>query len=546
MKIRNFRLVFVLMSLALPGLVLLQAYWIQHDLKLKEQQFNQSVVAAMTDMVEKVERLENKDIIVRRFMNKGDSTWTNSISYDTTYNSVGNLLSSQRSSPPGSVVNEIAIALKDQIKNLNKKEFKLDAGELGRYSIDTTIDIRIEKDVQEKEVFAIQLANEEALFDSLATATEQRVQTRLRKLNTLMQQYTLQIGNHSQKIFERLDTLKLDSIVNYTLSIHGINQPVILGISNFDNSKLLYANPSPKIGELKKSNFRIPLFPNDFFKRTEQLVLTFPEKTNYLFYSIWPLLLTSFVLTLTLIVGFVYTLSTILRQKKLAEIKNDFINNMTHEFKTPIATISIANQSIQDPRIYSSVDKLTYYTGIIRDENQRMLNQVETVLQMAQLDKGELNLKLEIIRIDDLLLQAASSVQLQVEQKNGRLITNLNCDDVYLNCDGNHLLNVFTNLLDNANKYSPQDPFIAIESNFNTQFVIVKISDKGVGMSKDDQKRIFDIFYRVSTGDLHNVKGFGLGLSYVKAIVERHNGTVEVKSELGKGSTFIVTLPIAK
>jgi two-component system phosphate regulon sensor histidine kinase PhoR len=546
MKIRNFRLVFVLMSLALPGLVLLQAYWIQHDLKLKEQQFNQSVVAAMTDMVEKVERLENKDIIVRRFMNKGDSTWTNSISYDTTYNSVGELLSSQRSSPPGSVVNEIAIALKDQIKNLNKKEFKLDAGELGRYSIDTTIDIRIEKDVQEKEVFAIQLANEEALFDSLAKATEQRVQTRLRKLNTMMQQYTLQIGNHSRKIFERLDSLKLDSIVKYTLSIHGINQPVILGISNFDNSKVIYANPRPQSGELKKSNFRIPLFPNDFFKRTEQLVLSFPKKTNYLFYSIWPLLLTSFILTLTLIVGFIYTLSTILRQKKLAEIKNDFINNMTHEFKTPIATIAIANQSIQDPRIYSNVDKLTYYTGIIRDENQRMLNQVETVLQMAQLDKGELNLKLEMIRIDDLLLQAASSVQLQVEQKNGRLNTNLNCDDVYLYCDGNHLLSVFTNLLDNANKYSSKDPSISIESVFNSQFVIVKISDKGIGMSKDDQKRIFDIFFRVSTGDLHDVKGFGLGLSYVKAIVERHNGTVEVKSELGKGSTFTVTLPIAK
>jgi two-component system phosphate regulon sensor histidine kinase PhoR len=515
-------------------------------LKFKEQQFNQSVVAAMTDMVEKVERLENKDIIVRRFMNKGDSTWTNSISYDTTYNSVGELLSSQRSSPPGSVVNEIAIALKDQIKNLNKKEFKLDAGELGRYSIDTTIDIRIEKDVQEKEVFAIQLANEEALFDSLAKATEQRVQTRLRKLNTMMQQYTLQIGNHSRKIFERLDSLKLDSIVKYTLSIHGINQPVILGISNFDNSKVIYANPRPQSGELKKSNFRIPLFPNDFFKRTEQLVLSFPKKTNYLFYSIWPLLLTSFILTLTLIVGFIYTLSTILRQKKLAEIKNDFINNMTHEFKTPIATIAIANQSIQDPRIYSNVDKLTYYTGIIRDENQRMLNQVETVLQMAQLDKGELNLKLEMIRIDDLLLQAASSVQLQVEQKNGRLNTNLNCDDVYLYCDGNHLLSVFTNLLDNANKYSSKDPSISIESVFNSQFVIVKISDKGIGMSKDDQKRIFDIFFRVSTGDLHDVKGFGLGLSYVKDIVERHNGTVEVKSELGKGSTFTVTLPIAK
>ena len=276
------------------------------------------------------------------------------------------------------------------------------------------------------------------------------------------------------------------------------------------------------------------------------MVLSFPEKTNYLLYSIWPLLFTSFILTLTLIVGFVYTLSTILKQKKLADIKNDFINNMTHEFKTPIATIAIANQSIQDPRIYSNIDKLTYYTGIIRDENQRMLNQVEIVLQMAQLDKGELNLKLEMIRIDDLLLQAASSVQLQVEQKNGRLITNLNCDDVYLNCDGNHLLNVFTNLLDNANKYSPQDPSIAIESNFNAQYVVIKISDKGIGMSKEDQKRIFDIFYRVSTGDLHDVKGFGLGLSYVKAIVERHNGTVEVKSELGKGSTFILTLPIAK
>jgi two-component system phosphate regulon sensor histidine kinase PhoR len=258
----------------------------------------------------------------------------------------------------------------------------------------------------------------------------------------------------------------------------------------------------------------------------------------------WPLILSSVVFTLIMILGFIYVMRVVLRQKKLALVKSDFINNMTHEFKTPIATIQIANESIKNPKVYSNAERMDYYTNVIRDENQRMLKQVEAVLQMAQIDKGELKLSKSEIDLKDVVEHAIASAKLTVEQRDGKLIYDSTDDMIPFIGDGNHLLNVFTNLIDNANKYSPESPKITITINRSNDQVAISVSDKGIGMSKETQRKIFDTFYRATTGNIHDVKGFGLGLSYVKAIVEGHGGTVDVMSVPGEGSTFTVNLPL--
>jgi signal transduction histidine kinase len=297
---------------------------------------------------------------------------------------------------------------------------------------------------------------------------------------------------------------------------------------------------------LKYSDYKLMLFPNDVFKRNEMLSISFSDKLNYLLDGIWVVLLFSIAFTVLIIWGFAYTLKVVLRQKKLADIKNDFINNMTHEFKTPIATIAIANESMRDPRIYQVPEKLEFYNNIIRDENQRMLRQVETVLQMAQIDKGEVKLKMEDTDINDLVETAVSSMSLTVEQRDGKITVNNEAVQTTILADPTHILNVLINILDNANKYSPESPVITVNVYNKPESVIIEISDKGIGMSKEVLKKIFDTFYRATSGNIHDVKGFGLGLSYVKAILTEHQGTIEVESEPLKGSTFTINLPLKK
>ncbi|MFM7728452.1 MAG: sensor histidine kinase, partial [Flavobacteriales bacterium] len=233
----------------------------------------------------------------------------------------------------------------------------------------------------------------------------------------------------------------------------------------------------------------------------------------------------------------------LLRQKKLADIKSDFINNMTHEFKTPIATISLAVDSLQNPKVNADPEKSSYFMQIIREENRRMNSQVERVLQMAQIDKGELKLKLQDVDLHRLIQHAIAQIRIQVDNRQGQIHTHLEATDPHLTGDPVHLSNLVFNLLDNANKYSLENPSITISTKSDDYGIFLSVSDKGIGMSKETQKRIFEPFYRVPTGNVHDIKGFGLGLSYVNAILTGHQGHIRVNSEPGKGSTFECFLP---
>lgn len=552
MNTRRFQFTVVIMSIALTGLIVLQAYWLRHDLRLKEQQFGRTVMMAMNSIVTKLEDTENRKIVVSHFLTGGDSLSHSNLDADSLIQVMAAMAAApvappaQPAPPQPMEMSKVQEQLEYNIHQLKKdQKHKRDVVEVpGRQN--SPVDIRIERDIEQKEVYAIQMAHEEARFDSMARETERRVESRMKKLNTMMQKFTFQIADRSENIFSRVDTNTLDSIVKTELAYHNIDLPYSYGIGKQDYGKLLYSHNTKDSTALLNSSYRLPLFPGDFFQRNEAFLLTFNGKLNYLLRRMWPLLLSSIVFTLIICVGFGYTLNVIRRQKKLADIKSDFINNMTHEFKTPIATIAIANESIRDPRVNGSQEKLDYYTSVIRDENQRMLKQVENVLQMAQIDKGELKLKKEIVDMADVLKKAVHSSILTIEQRSGQL--ELEITDQPLNClaDGNHFLNVFTNLIDNANKYSPEEPRIKLKAMRENGNAVITISDKGIGMSREVQKRIFNTFYRATAGNIHDVKGFGLGLSYVKAIVEAHEGTISVNSEPNLGSTFTLVIPLAE
>jgi two-component system phosphate regulon sensor histidine kinase PhoR len=251
----------------------------------------------------------------------------------------------------------------------------------------------------------------------------------------------------------------------------------------------------------------------------------------------------SVLFTLVMVLTFAFTLYTILRQKKLSDIKNDFINNMTHEFKTPIATISLALDALVNPKVRNDETKIDYYARIIKDENKRMHHQVEKVLQTAQMERNDLQLALEETDVHALIYKAIEPFQLHIAQRQGQLDLKLDADQPIIQADPEHLCNMIANLLDNANKYSPEAPKIVIQTATVANGVHIMIEDKGLGMTREAQQRVFDKFYRVPTGNVHNVKGFGLGLSYVKTMAEAHAGNIHVRSELGTGSKFTLWLP---
>jgi two-component system phosphate regulon sensor histidine kinase PhoR len=297
------------------------------------------------------------------------------------------------------------------------------------------------------------------------------------------------------------------------------------------------------IRNLDRSSYQVPLFSLDGDRSAGTLRLFFPKKTTFLLSSVLPSLLSSLIFTGLVMFCFIYTISIILRQKKVSIMKTDFINNMTHEFKTPIATISLAVDSINSPMIRSKPDKIKRYADIIKQENSRMLKQVEKVLNIAQLDKQDFDLKLSPVNINDLVNQAVEHSALKVNQRGGVIKAILRAKQPVIRGDENHISNVIHNLLDNANKYSPDKPIITLTTEDHKDGVMLSIEDQGIGISKDELKRIFEKFYRVSTGNLHDVKGFGLGLSYVKAIMDAHKGKVDVVSDPGKGSKFTLIFP---
>lgn len=280
----------------------------------------------------------------------------------------------------------------------------------------------------------------------------------------------------------------------------------------------------------------------------EMLIVVVPSIKNIVAKSLLPQMMGSILLMVIIITAFYLTVRTMLRQKKMSEIKNDFINNMTHEFKTPLATISLAVDALRNEKVTRDPQKLSYFSSIIKEENQRMNRQVETILKSALMDRQEVQLVLKPINVHQVIEDVADNFILRLEEKQGTLETHLHATHFMINADEVHFSNLVNNLLDNAVKYSKENvpPKVCITTTSTAKSVFIKIEDNGIGMSRETLKRIFEKFYRAHTGNIHNVKGFGLGLSYVKTVVEAHNGTIKADSTLGKGSCMTIELPLRK
>ena len=290
------------------------------------------------------------------------------------------------------------------------------------------------------------------------------------------------------------------------------------------------------------------LFPNDPVNKMTYLKVFFPKKSDYIFSSI-RFMIPSFAFTFILLVVFLFTIIIAFRQKKLSEMKNDFINNMTHEFKTPISTISLAAQMLNDDSVRKSPTMLQHISGVINDETKRLRFQVEKVLQMSLLDRQNATLKLQELDVNATIANVEHTYKLKVEKFGGKISTALDAEDSIVNVDEMHFTNVIFNLLDNALKYRRED--IPLELSISTRNigedkVEIIIADNGIGIKKEDQKKIFEKFFRVSTGNRHDVKGFGLGLAYVHKLITQFKGSIHVESELNTGSKFIIILPLIK
>ncbi|HOK26485.1 MAG TPA: HAMP domain-containing sensor histidine kinase [Bacteroidales bacterium] len=350
-----------------------------------------------------------------------------------------------------------------------------------------------------------------------------------------------------REIFEsetsyRPDPELIRKVLDQIFPYFGVNIPYEFSVIE-NGEPLIVSSKKVSKNEFLKSIYKVRLFEDNLLRPGLILSVVFPGRTNYVLGSISWMLIGSLLFSLFILATFALSIYFILRQKKISEIKSDFINNMTHEFKTPIATISLAADAITNPRVIKDENSIKHFASMIKKENERMNKQVETILQIASLDKKEIEFMFDNVSVHRIIQKAIDTVELFIQQKHGKINICLAAANDIIYGDEEHLTNLVHNLLDNAIKYSPEKPDITVVTKNVDGGIEISVADKGIGMSKSVQSKIFERFYRQSTGDVHNVKGFGLGLNYVKAIVDAHRGSIKVESEPGKGSCFYVFLP---
>ncbi|MBK9357154.1 MAG: HAMP domain-containing histidine kinase [Bacteroidales bacterium] len=507
----------ILVSSALIVLTGIQAYWIRSAVKLREANFQRSVADAAGELMMRLEKAE-----VARQIKKSQE-----------YNSLLHTI--------------------DSLDYL----IYLESEKLG-IKPDTTGNFNYQRQQEWSEVFEDNQWKMVKKSDSAKMIypgsgkkenNTDNLSDRARQLNRkkafLLDQMFDEMFNSPfvPNIENRITRGQLDTLLHKTLNDKGIKTGYEFGVfSEGRNIMVIEKNPGFNKELMEKGMF-FQLFPGNNYSAPDYLLIWFPEQTRYLLVQMSGMLIISGSLMLIIIIAFVVVMIAIIRQKKLTEMKNDFINNMTHEFKTPISTVSLACEVLNDPEV-SKTDELVYsYIDIISQENKRLGVLAEKILQTAILEKGQLILRKENIDLHSVISDVIRKIAIQVEIRDGNITTEFRATKPEILADKVHITNVINNLLDNANKYTPKKPAIVVATEDQGNGLLISITDNGTGISKNNQKKIFDKLYRVPTGDVHNVKGFGLGLSYVKFIAEKHGGQVSVESEPGKGSTFRVWLP---
>jgi two-component system, OmpR family, phosphate regulon sensor histidine kinase PhoR len=513
MKRKIIVLLAIFIFLVISGLILIQVYWIKNAIAITDQQFRYSANKALESVVLTLESQE----LIDRIINEIDPESSDSVTVNIP---AGSLLASRlRGYQTGSKMTESYIQ-----------------GNSGNNLMITYAGQKIY--ILAKEISPIP---EEEITEPSAQVTNAglsgHVTNKIIHIESIMEK----ILHTTPDIRERIDPEKINDQVRKALNNVGIHLDYEFAIRS-GRLGTIWSTPgfTDKPGTNK---FIIQLFPNDPVPSQNQLVLYCLQEQHYKYKNIGSLAFLSVVFTLLLLVLCTGTFIVIFRQKKMSEIRSDFINNMTHELKTPISTISLASQMIADKSIPDKNKNIGHLAKIISDESMRLKYQVEKVLQMAIFEKVKTKLSFSEMDIHNIIARAADNFALQIENLNGKITKNLLASDSVAAIDEIHFLNAISNLIDNAIKYSDEKLEITISTRNSKKGINITIEDNGIGISKENIKRIFDKFYRVHSGNIHNVKGFGLGLSYVKKIVEDHNGTIKVESQLNKGTRFIIYIP---
>ena len=511
----------IFMSISVISLIGIQMNALKSASILKEEQFQQVVSNLLSQVVK---RLENEE--VKQFIQQQDA----SLSYSHMQSFYG---ISTESSINQSISKNLSLIFTPQINNkstLNPSQFSLN---------DTLLSLSTQRG---------RPGDFPSAFDDVNPITDRYKKVIAKRI----EDYNANISNvrnfflfsHNKSVEERIDPIFLEKAIRQEMLNNNLDLDYFFSVKMLENGKPKYILGSKDYKPGKYKEYSRLLFPSDVFPKSNWLCIYFPKRVAYLINSSGFLVLPSIFLTLIIIGIFSTTIIIILKQKKLSSIKNDFINNMTHELKTPISTISLAAQMLRDNSVSNSQSIIEHVSGIIHEESKRLSFQVEKVLQMAVFNEGRLKLKFKEICINQIINNVSSSIAIRIKSENGQIKTETEAENSFIKGDEVHLTNVFSNLLDNAIKYSNGNPEIEICTKNKNGHIVVAIKDHGIGISKEHQKQIFERFYRVPTGNVHNVKGFGLGLSYVKKIVDVHHGKIKVDSTPGKGSTFKIYLPV--
>jgi two-component system phosphate regulon sensor histidine kinase PhoR len=586
MKKRNITLIIGFMSVALLGVVAMQYYFIRESYKLKVQLFDQKVNEALNAVVYKVEKRDADNFLRRRAMEKIDRQndspaeiqnkidhFTNSLKErqlkiekdfrvrDSTIRSlyprsmqVGNDFYETYIKNPaelskvhlqqdiqqymdryGRVYTDVTYGL--YADDPDKKALKKASADSLRY-LDIETGTFISMPRMEPELKAglwadkKQLNREKKVLDSIKSVGKTSV------FEDLAKDYAQAGIPFAQRVNPKL----IDTLLKSELSNRNIDMPYDYEITSPGSHSTLFTSIANRKQNLDENTYRTSLFPKEMVKSSGILTVFFPDKNNMILQNMSVVLFSSATLLMILIGCFAYTIFIILRQKKISEMKTDFINNMTHEFKTPVATIMIASEALKDPDVTEDESRIRRLAGIIYDENVRLGNHIERVLNIAKIDREDLKLEHKEVEMNDLIAAVVDSMELQLQKKQSKVSLDLKAEHSIVTGDELHLSNVIFNLIDNAIKYSRDEPQINISTHNSGKNLVIHVRDNGIGMNRDQLSKIFEQFYRIPTGNLHDVKGFGLGLSYVSNIIKLLQGAIHVKSEKNKGSEFEIIL----
>ncbi len=417
-----------------------------------------------------------------------------------------------------------------------------------KYPDGTSINIEFDRSVRPEHLLNNELDPDEYFIDqqekivNMEDYFSEMLKKNKSELFALLEKIEAEINIRDIPFSRRYRKESLEKILSEELINQGITSSFEYALIKNNN-----IHPHLKSNDFTKSDlpnaYKIRLFPNAIFSKEEYLAVSFPEQNKFILDSISLQITLSVIFVLMILITFFITTYVILRQKKLSEIKNDFISNMTHEFKTPIATIRLAADSLKNPKVKDNSKAREQFTGIISQETHRLNSQVEKVLEISSLDKGEIKINLQKHDIHQIIKDAVNNIKLTLEKHNGNIDLQLIAEHHDYLVDKEHMVNVINNLLDNGIKYSGnKPPQILIKTYNKNKWLYIAVKDNGIGMDNTTISKIFDKFYRANAGNIHNIKGFGLGLHYVKEIINAHKGLIDVKSTPGKGSTFIIKL----